>query len=244
MSVADSLLRILNGVRKVAAGLRPFNESVWPGVHNDLFVAHESIYRFFTRFVEGRDTLDAGCGTGYGAFILSEAGATSVTGVDVDRSSVRYAARRYRAPNLRFARGDLEKLAFPDASFEVVVSSNALEHLAEPAAFVSALRRIIRPGGTVVIAVPPIVTAADRETHADIHYHRSNLTVREWHSLLVREGVVRCYLHRAATAAVRPDFASPRATRLRVDDFAFVAVELERFYSEPAITAVFVLNVE
>lgn len=235
----SALLRIVNGIRKVAAGLRPFNESVWPGVRNDLFVAHESIYRFFARFAEGRDVLDAGCGTGYGTFALSRA-ARSVVGVDIDGASVRYAARHYRAPNLRFMRADLEKLVFDGDAFDVVVSSNALEHLAEPAAFISTLRRIVRANGTAIVAVPPIITAADHATHADIPYHRSNLTVREWHSLFAAEGAVQCYLHRAAN--VQPDFSSPRASRLSADDFAFDAVDLERFFHAPAITAVFVLK--
>jgi hypothetical protein len=57
---SDSLLRVMNGVRKVAAGLRPFNESVWPGVRNDLFVAHQSIYHFASQYVVDRSLLDAG----------------------------------------------------------------------------------------------------------------------------------------------------------------------------------------
>ncbi len=50
--------RILNGLRKVTAGLRPFGESVWPGVRNDLFVAHESIYRFASPYARGANVLE------------------------------------------------------------------------------------------------------------------------------------------------------------------------------------------
>jgi len=56
--------RFLNGMRKVASGLRPFNESVWPGVRNDLFVAHESLYQLAAPYAAGARVLDAGCGTG------------------------------------------------------------------------------------------------------------------------------------------------------------------------------------
>lgn len=41
--LAQSIVRTINGLRKVAAGLKPFSESVWPGVRNDLFVANQSI---------------------------------------------------------------------------------------------------------------------------------------------------------------------------------------------------------
>src|SRR5689334_18904699 len=104
----DFFFRVSNGIRKVAAGLRPFSESVWPGVRDDLFVAHESIYVFAQRFVAGQNVLDAGCGTGYGSFLLARSGASSVLGVDRDRSSVRFAKRRYQADNLAFRVTDLE----------------------------------------------------------------------------------------------------------------------------------------
>ncbi len=121
--------RLLNGLRKVAAGLRPFNESVWPGVENDLLVAHRSIYRFFAGFVAGRDVLDAGCGTGYGSAVLADAGARSVLGVDVDRLSVAYAQRRFRRANLTFRRADCEQLELPVIRRPV----GLLEHARAPA---------------------------------------------------------------------------------------------------------------
>ena len=89
------LARAINPIRKVAAGLRPFSESVWPGVRNDLFVAHESIYRYFGERVRGLEVLDAGCGTGYGSRILAESGARHVVGIDLDRHDIRYARRHY-----------------------------------------------------------------------------------------------------------------------------------------------------
>jgi len=109
----QTFLRALNGIRKVAAGLRPFSESVWPGVRNDLFVAHESIYRFFASDVGNLDILDAGCGTGYGSHLLAEAGAESVIGVDLDRRNIAFARKRYSAPNLSFAVADIEELDSP-----------------------------------------------------------------------------------------------------------------------------------
>src|SRR5947208_2883717 len=80
--------RFRNGVAKVAAGLTPFGESVWPGVRNDLFLAHESIYRFFTMHASGKRVLDAGCGAGYGSYALAQAGALSVQGVDRDHRNI------------------------------------------------------------------------------------------------------------------------------------------------------------
>ena len=120
----DSIYRLFNGIRKVAAGLRPFSESVWPGVRNDLFVAHESIYAFSAQFAVGEAVLDAGCGTGYGSHLLAQNGARSVLGIDLDKHSIAFAQRRYTVPNLRFSVAELENLAFPKHSFGFVIASN------------------------------------------------------------------------------------------------------------------------
>ena len=145
------LQRASNGIRKVASGLRPFGESVWPGVRNDLFVAHESIDRFFSNFAKGRRLLDGGCGTGYGAFHLAKNGAFSVAAIDADRLSIRYARKHFAADNLTFDVGDLEELPYQRASFDLVVSSNALEHLRNPSRFLQGLQRVLTSDGKAII---------------------------------------------------------------------------------------------
>ncbi len=235
-------LRIVNGVRKVGAGLRPFNESVWPGVRNDLFVAHQSLYEFFARFVAGKRVLDAGCGTGYGADLLSKRGAASVTGVDIDRWTIRYARRHFASATVGFEAGDIQQLRFADATFDVVTSSNALEHLTSPDAFVAESRRVLAPDGVAVVAVPPIFSEADLERHGDIHYHRSNLTLRQWHALFAAGGfTVECYAHQPRSSSIRPEFTSGARSTLTADDFVFDATDLEGLLSRPCITAIFVL---
>ena len=235
--------RAANGLRKVAAGLRPFNESVWPGVRNDLFVAHESIYHFFSRFSYDKSVLDAGCGTGYGAIHLARSDARSVTGIDIDPLSIRYARRHFVANNLEFCVGNLQSLLFADRSFELVVASNALEHLRMPTLFLHDLHRVLTTDGTAMIAVPPILSAQDLSVHANIHYHRSNLTVDDWLELFRDSNFeVECYSHRAFRD-VAPHFESPRSSALSVSDFEFVATTRDGFYSRPSITAIFALKV-
>jgi SAM-dependent methyltransferase len=234
------LARGTNGIRKIVAGLRPFNESVWPGVRNDLFVAHESIYDFFGCFADGRDVFDGGCGTGYGSARLAAAGARSVLGVDLDPSSIRYARRHYASDRVTFQIGDLECLSLADSSIDLAVASNSLEHLDHPERFLESLARYLRPGGVAILAVPPIYTGADLATHASIHYHRSNLTVEEWLSRIRDAGFqVACYAHRAA-ANRNPDFSSPFRSRLQVTDFVFTPTNACELRSTPSITAVFV----
>jgi SAM-dependent methyltransferase len=238
--VIELLHRFTNGVRKIAHGLRPFSESVWPGVRSDLFVAHESIYAYAARYVRGLRVLDAGCGTGYGSHLLARHGARSVIGIDLDARNVAFARKRYTLPNLAFEVQDLERLAFDDASFGFVIASNALEHLHDPDAFLEPLGRLLAPDGQALIAVPPIYGDADARVHAGIHYHRSNLRVGEWLSLLERAGFeVTGVLHETSA---HPNFQSHRPSRLTTDDFTFTEVGAAELARRPSITAMFLLR--
>ena len=100
----------------------PVRESVWPGVRNDLFVAHASIYR--------RDT--EGSGADAEGVRARSIVSGAPLGIDIDARSIRYARRHYECDGLDFRTADIENLDFPARSFDVIVSSNALEHLESP----------------------------------------------------------------------------------------------------------------
>jgi SAM-dependent methyltransferase len=234
--------RLRNGIKKLAAGLRPFGESVWPGVKNDLFVAHESIYLYFASLVAGRRVLDAGCGTGYGSALLARSGAASVLAVDIDRFSIRYARRRYSAPNLTFLTADCERLDLPEASLDVIVSSNVLEHLDRPERFLALAADALTAGGRLVVALPPITYAAALEQHERIRYHRSNLSVDGWLELFARCGwSVAVLAHRYAPEPALPDFRSLEPSRLSAGDFTVLPSHRNAVYAEPPITVVYAL---
>jgi len=243
VGISARLVRARNGLAKALAGLRLFNESVWPGVRNDLFVAHESIYLFASQFAAGARVLDAACGTGYGSAVLLGAGALSIEGVDIDAATVRYASRHYPDPRVRFSVVDLETQPIPPGPFDLVVSSNTLEHLGSPDLFLRRLESALAPGGRVVVALPPVYSEADLAVHERISYHRSPLSVRAWHELFDSLGwSVTLYGQRLASEAGTPDFSSPYPSRLRPGDFAFTPLALEAFYEMPSIGAVFVLR--
>ena len=243
MTIAYWTTRFGNGLRKVAAGLTPFGESVWPGVRNDLFVAHLSIYNFFATFVPGNCVLDAGAGTGYGSALLADAGARSVTAVDIDHRSVRYAARHYIRPNLRFLVADCQRLDFPPGSFDLAFSSNVLEHLLDPAAFLRRLGQLLAPHGFCLIALPPITTQADLQANHGIHYHRTNLMLADWPEIFVNCGwLPELWAHRLDDTGAPLDFSSPFPSSLTPGHFQFTRASVHELYSCPAITAVFLLK--
>jgi SAM-dependent methyltransferase len=233
--------RVRNGLRKVASGLRPFNESVWPGVRNDLFVAHESLYLLASPYAAGARVLDAGCGTGYGAALFVEAGAKSVFAVDLDPFSISFSRRRFSHAAISFRRADCEHLSLPARSFDLVFSSNMLEHLEHPEAFLETAFGALAAGGAAVIAVPPITTERVLEENRGIHYHRSNFTLAEWAALLARfPWSLTLYHHRFVGSGPPPDFTSPFPSLRSASDYALVEGTVEEAYRNCPYTAVFV----
>jgi GT2 family glycosyltransferase/SAM-dependent methyltransferase len=121
----------------------------------------EHLHRYFLarEASRGRDVLDIACGEGYGSALLAQV-ARSVVGVDVSDEAVRYAEQSYRRDNLRFLVGDARAIPASDASIDVVASFETLEHLYEQEQFLGECRRVLRPGGLLIISTP------DREAYS------------------------------------------------------------------------------
>jgi ubiquinone/menaquinone biosynthesis C-methylase UbiE len=111
--------------------------------------------RIFELVLPGRpelDALDAGCGTGFLSFELAGRG-HRVTGVDFAPGMIAEARRKAteRALPVRFEEGDAEQLPFPAASFDLVISRHVLWTLPHPEAAIDEWKRVLRPGGRLVI---------------------------------------------------------------------------------------------
>ncbi len=104
--------------------------------------------------VTGRRVLDVGCAAGHLSALLIERGAASVTGIDASAQMVRLAAE-HCGDNGRFHHADLAApLDFlPDASFDLVTASLVLHYLEDWSGPLSELRRVLRPGGALVMSV-------------------------------------------------------------------------------------------
>ena len=97
----------------------------------------------------GRRVLDLGCR--YGALTRWYLDGNDVVGMDVDREALAEAATL----GIETHWGDVEEaFPFPDASFDVVVAGELLEHVREPGDVVGEARRVLRPGGRLVASVP------------------------------------------------------------------------------------------
>ena len=105
----------------------------------------------------GDRLLDVGCGPGYLARMLAEATGPdgSVVGIDAAPEMIEYASRRARGlANCLFQPGAAQAIPFADGAFDVVTSSLVMHHLPreERARAAREMLRVLRPGGTLVLA--------------------------------------------------------------------------------------------
>lgn len=104
--------------------------------------------------LEGKRVLEAGCGPGSMARLMARHYPRSrVTGVDLRHSYLDFAKRRADAEGLHtvdFVPADLAKLPFSSEAFDVVWTKYVLQWLREPKLVLAELRRVLKPGGTIV----------------------------------------------------------------------------------------------
>jgi SAM-dependent methyltransferase len=116
----------------------------------------------FERYVSpDDDVVDFGCGIGA---LLERLPAASRTGVEASE-----AARREAQPRGLRVVGSTSELA--DESADVVISNHALEHTLAPLDELRQLRRVLRPGGKLVLWVPLDDWRAQRRPRADPNHH-------------------------------------------------------------------------
>ena len=101
--------------------------------------------------------LDAGCGFGVYSIVLAEAG-FQVQGVDISEEEIararQWATSRGLGHKIGFHVGDLQMMTNREDAFDLVVCSEVLEHLENPALGASNLFRALKTGGTAIISMP------------------------------------------------------------------------------------------
>ena len=108
--------------------------------------------------------LDVGCGDGVISEPLIKAG-HYVTAVDLP--TVATAANKSKVSALMA--GDAETLAFPDATFDLVIASEVLEHLWAPENFVNETYRTLKPHGSLIIETPEGLAGLNYDSHMNYY---------------------------------------------------------------------------
>jgi 2-polyprenyl-3-methyl-5-hydroxy-6-metoxy-1,4-benzoquinol methylase len=116
------------------------------------------------RFQEGGTLLDIGCNIGLFLTVAREAG-FSVVGVELNRACAEYARNTFK---IEVFSDVVEKVGFPSNGFDVVTLFDVLEHVPDIETFLAEVRRILKPGGLLVVQSP------------NLHSLMASLTKGEW----------------------------------------------------------------
>ncbi len=149
---------------------------------------HMQRYEFAQPYCLHRRVLDAGCGTGYGTSYLANHGTGSIVGVDISDEALAEANRLYRRDNLRFAKGDVERLTeIRDLGglFDTVVSLENIEHLTDPTRFLAGAKQVLTGEGTLVVSTPNgQITERDEQGNIRNPFHVREFAEDEFRQLV------------------------------------------------------------
>ncbi|WP_157440751.1 class I SAM-dependent methyltransferase [Actinokineospora inagensis] len=167
-------------------------ERTVPGVpeENYWFRRHEIAYRHLAPLCVGKTILEAGCGEGYGAALLAERG--TVIGLDYDHLTATHVAGKY--PAVQAIRGNLAALPLGDGTVDVVANLQVIEHLWDQEGFLRECRRVLRPGGLLLVTTPNRITfSPGRDTPLN-PFHTRELAPSELDELVRAAGFATDYL--------------------------------------------------
>ena len=124
----------------------------WPQMR----LLRQVVIRRATAMVRTGEVVDLGCGPGYLVVELARAAPSlHVTGVDLSDEMVaeaeRFAAQAGLGSRVAFRKGDVQRIPFPDASLDLVVSTLSLHHWSDPLPVLDEVARVLRPGGSFLI---------------------------------------------------------------------------------------------
>jgi SAM-dependent methyltransferase len=160
-----------------------------------LFELHAAMLRrleplFLKHVPRGGLLLDAGCGRSLFTEIRPD-WPFRIVASDVDYGLMR--SRQDEFADVRFLVGDAQPLPFRDGAFDAVFAGELIEHLPDPRPGVAEFRRVLRPGGTLILTTPNrlrLANLADRSERPYSPDHLSELSYDEVGALLASEGFV------------------------------------------------------
>lgn len=170
---------------------------------------HERIFAFVRR-ADPDSVLDAGCGEGFGVHDLAQRNpALALAGIDLDAEAVAYARARF-GDIASFDQGSILDLPYDDDARDLVLCSEVLEHLPQPAAAVAELKRVARTHVLITVPLEP-------------HFQALN-DMAQWLGISGDPGHVQFWNHDAFQAFIRAHFTEVLFARKHIYQLALCAV--------------------
>ncbi len=125
-----------------------------PWYSGRVFQEHMYRYRFVKDIIKGKIIADIACGVGYGCMEMINCGAKKVIGIDNDEKAIKHAKDIYHHNRIIFMLRDAADTGLLSKSIDVVVSFETIEHVEKPDNLIKEIKRILKPGGILVISTP------------------------------------------------------------------------------------------
>ena len=142
---------------------------------------HLHRYALALELCKGKTVLDIASGEGYGTNLIAGV-AERVVGVDIFEEAVVHARKKYNQSNIEFIVGSATAIPLEDKKVDVVVSFETLEHLVEQDLFLTEIKRVLKPGGILIMSTPDKKVYYERD--ADNPYHLKELFTQEFVDLI------------------------------------------------------------
>lgn len=144
--------------------------------NKELEIEHVQRYNSIIDLVKDKIVLDAACGEGYGAYILSKY-AKKVYAFDISEETIAHAKLTYSKPNLCFFKGSVDSIDIPNDSIDIIVSFETIEHISEEqqSNFLEEAKRILKNNGLFIVSTP------DKYWYSDYPKYSNPFHVKEFY---------------------------------------------------------------
>ncbi|MFA6039768.1 MAG: class I SAM-dependent methyltransferase [Candidatus Peribacteraceae bacterium] len=129
---------------------------------------------------EGKEVLDAGCGTGDMCALIAAAGAAHVTGIDYAESAITEAKKKYGETGAIFLQKSIDEM---EGEFDAVISLGTLEHMDDPLRTLRHLKGLLKPGGSLIVTCPNWLNLRGYVLQTLWHLFRAPITLADLHYL-------------------------------------------------------------
>jgi arsenite methyltransferase len=153
----------------------------------------------------GERVLDVGCGPGFlcESMAATVGGGGAVIGIDISNDLIALCRSRNPPPSLSYAVGDATQIAEPDASFDVVVSTQVAEYVPDVDRVLAEAFRVLKPGGRAVL----VATDWDAVVWHSEKPERMASVMKSWESHCAHPHLPRSLSSRLVRAGFRVDGA-------------------------------------
>lgn len=135
--------------------------------------------RLFRRIIEASGVgidgvaLDVGTSTGTNLRLLKDMGFTNYCGLDPSPDAIRWCAEKGLG---RVEEGTVARIPFADGTFDLVLATDIIEHVDDDVAALRELRRVLKPGGTLLLTVPAFPSLWGLQD--DVSHHKRRYRAR------------------------------------------------------------------